>query len=260
MAGLVSAGPVAATLSPAFGQATTAHSLLLAWMMANDSGATDPWGSVSPGWTKVVSGGGAYEWTSLWYKADCGAGETAPTFTDAGGASLQSSMLMEFDGMLTSGVIDSSGAGVDDSTETATCAASDTEDGDLIIACEIWNGGAGIQTISQTMTDSGGAAVSYSVIAGPGPDAWHYNIVYGFAGAAGAGKSTATGTLSTFANGGCLIATFKAAPSFVVDTADPMAGGTQGSAYSQDLAASGGTEPYLWTLDSGSLPDGLVLS
>lgn len=50
------------------------------------------------------------------------------------------------------------------------------------------------------------------------------------------------------------------APSLTVDTADPMPAGAQGEAYDQDLAASGGTAPYTWTLESGSLPDGLVLS
>ncbi|MEK6410394.1 MAG: putative Ig domain-containing protein [Acidobacteriota bacterium] len=39
-----------------------------------------------------------------------------------------------------------------------------------------------------------------------------------------------------------------------------LADGVVGEAYSQTLAASGGTSPYKWDLTSGSLPDGLHLS
>ena len=44
-------------------------------------------------------------------------------------------------------------------------------------------------------------------------------------------------------------------------TTTSLAGGTQSVAYSQTLAATGGTQPYSWTLVSGSsLPAGLTLS
>ena len=39
-----------------------------------------------------------------------------------------------------------------------------------------------------------------------------------------------------------------------------LAGGTVGSVYSQTLSATGGTPPYGWSLLSGSLPSGLILS
>ena len=39
-----------------------------------------------------------------------------------------------------------------------------------------------------------------------------------------------------------------------------LPGGQVGTAYSQSLAATGGTPPYGWTLDAGSLPAGLSLS
>ena len=38
-----------------------------------------------------------------------------------------------------------------------------------------------------------------------------------------------------------------------------IAGGTVGSAYSQQLAATGGTAPYTWNIESGLLPSGLSL-
>jgi mono/diheme cytochrome c family protein len=51
--------------------------------------------------------------------------------------------------------------------------------------------------------------------------------------------------------------TFQA-PLSVTTTA--LAGGTVGSAYSQTLAATGGTAPYTWTVSVGTLPAGLNLT
>src|SRR5439155_5300335 len=39
-----------------------------------------------------------------------------------------------------------------------------------------------------------------------------------------------------------------------------LPGGTVASAYSATLSASGGTSPYSWSLSSGTLPTGLILS
>ncbi len=46
----------------------------------------------------------------------------------------------------------------------------------------------------------------------------------------------------------------------VITTAATLPAGMVGTAYTQTLAASGGTSPYTWMLASGSLPDGLSLS
>src|SRR5437763_8885930 len=43
-------------------------------------------------------------------------------------------------------------------------------------------------------------------------------------------------------------------------TSSQLPGGTVGSAYSATLSASGGTSPYSWSLSSGTLPTGLILS
>src|SRR5882672_11839150 len=48
------------------------------------------------------------------------------------------------------------------------------------------------------------------------------------------------------------------APLGLVTTSLP--GGTLGAAYSQTLAATGGIQPYRWTVTSGSLPAGLALN
>ncbi|HYW46756.1 MAG TPA: Ig domain-containing protein [Bryobacteraceae bacterium] len=45
-----------------------------------------------------------------------------------------------------------------------------------------------------------------------------------------------------------------------ITSASPLPQGTAGAAYSQTLAASGGTPPYTWSVASGTLPSGLALS
>jgi hypothetical protein len=45
-----------------------------------------------------------------------------------------------------------------------------------------------------------------------------------------------------------------------ITSASPLPSGTVGAAYSQTLAASGSTTPYVWSIASGSLPVGLTLS
>jgi hypothetical protein len=49
-------------------------------------------------------------------------------------------------------------------------------------------------------------------------------------------------------------------PAALAVSASSLPGGTSGSAYSQDLSASGGTNPYSWSVTSGSLPAGLSLA
>lgn len=49
-----------------------------------------------------------------------------------------------------------------------------------------------------------------------------------------------------------------AAPPIQITTTS-LPGGTVGTAYSQTLAASGGTPPFSWSIVSGALPDGLTL-
>lgn len=51
----------------------------------------------------------------------------------------------------------------------------------------------------------------------------------------------------------------SAATPLTISTAT-LSGATVGSAYSQTLAASGGTTPYTWTRSAGSLPSGLTLT
>jgi hypothetical protein len=53
--------------------------------------------------------------------------------------------------------------------------------------------------------------------------------------------------------------TLAVAP-FVITTSSPLSAGVVGVAYSQTLSVSGGTSPYTWSVVSGALPAGLLLS
>ncbi|WP_216843066.1 Ig domain-containing protein, partial [Granulicella sp. S190] len=50
-----------------------------------------------------------------------------------------------------------------------------------------------------------------------------------------------------------------AAPTLIINSSS-LAPGTQGSAYSSALSATGGTAPYTWSVTSGNLPAGLTLA
>jgi hypothetical protein len=225
---LVSAGPVAAatftpTLSPAFGQSTTAGDLLVAWLADNDSDASGPFTTSSPGWSIALQWGGAFQWGAIAYKPNCGAGETAPTFTSAGTPTFVFSQLREFSGGATSSPVDKTGNGGTSggATQTATNSAADGQAGDLIVSGTVWNGSTSSLTISNTMHDTNGSSVTPSVAnntgTGTGP---YYNFMHGIAGSTlGASGDTATSTLSGFESGGCGIVSFK-----------PASGGTNISA------------------------------
>ena len=51
-----------------------------------------------------------------------------------------------------------------------------------------------------------------------------------------------------------------AAQSLTITTTSPLPGGATDAAYSQTLAASGGTPPYTWSVSSGALPAGISLN
>jgi len=51
-----------------------------------------------------------------------------------------------------------------------------------------------------------------------------------------------------------------AAPTLTITSGSPLATGTVGTAYSQTLAATGGTAPYAWSIATGNLPPGISLN
>lgn len=68
------------SITPQYAQATTAGDLLVAWVGAN--AATPPSiNTTATGWSKAVAAYGSHVEVDIWYKANCAAGETPPTFT-----------------------------------------------------------------------------------------------------------------------------------------------------------------------------------
>jgi hypothetical protein len=236
---LVSAGPVATTLSPAFGQATTEGNFLLAWLFGNTAVTSDPFTGPGNGWEQAVVSGGPYGWTALWYKADCGTAETAPAWTAGDDNNNASSLLAEFSGVAKTGVLDQSGApGQSGATETATNSAPDSAAGDLVAFIAGWNGGTAATTITVTMTGPSGSSITPAVYSDPADvTGWKYAFAWGVAGTLGADADSATGTLGAYSGGASGIASFKAAgaggtahTSAVALTAAPLfeAGRTRG--------------------------------
>ncbi len=72
------------------------------------------------------------------------------------------------------------------------------------------------------------------------------------------GSGNATGTWSNPNH--LSTGSFTGARYFSITTSSFLPAGRVASAYSQTLAASGGSTPYVWTIDSGSLPAGLSLN
>lgn len=129
---LVKAGTIsensAATVSPAFGQATASTNFLLGcvgWSGANTSATT------ASGWSKAVEVvTSATVGAAIWFKPNCGAGETAPTFTSSS-ATRMAAVLSEWSGVATSSPVDqTSGSGT---TSGNTNTAADTNASDLAV-------------------------------------------------------------------------------------------------------------------------------
>ncbi|MFD2720682.1 putative Ig domain-containing protein [Hymenobacter monticola] len=122
---------------------------------------------------------------------------------------------------------------------------------------------------SQTLTASGGTApYTYAITAGALPAGLTLSSAGVLAGTPAAGGTfnfTVTATdASTSASGGPYAALRSyslviAAPTIVVSPAS-LPSGTQGTAYSQTLTASGGTAPYTYAITAGALPAGLSLT
>lgn len=208
---LVAEGPVASSLSPSFGASAKAGDLLVAYLSDNSSSSTDPFGTTAAGWQEAAVSGGPYYWTSIWYKANSGAGEAAPVFTSAG-ASVESSMLAEFSNVATSSPLDRTGSGSGTSAETATASAADSVAGDLILSGTVWNSSnPGPTSISTTISDSSGS----NVTANPTNDAsttgaWFYDFAYAVAGSTlGTHADSATSTLGVYSDGAAVLASFR---------------------------------------------------
>ena len=136
------------TISPAFGQATTSGNCLvarIAWV------ATAAVTTTATGWVQAASGvNGTTIKTAIWYKKNCGASETAPTFTVTSGTFLAAD-LQEWSGCDTSAPLDQTGTGTGTGSISAIASGTDSASGQAQI---IALGTSSSQSATVTYTDS----------------------------------------------------------------------------------------------------------
>ena len=211
VAKLVSQGPASSSLSPSFGQPTTAGNLLIAWTFSNPFGPFDVTTS-STGWLLAGHTGAQGGWESLWYKPDCRVSEPAPVFN--GGGSTLASGLMEFSGAR---YLDQAGGTFGAEPLVLSSGHIDTASGDLVVAFGIWGtSSAGPVTMTMTGTDSSGAVLPLHIA----NNASSTNVgLYWMTGwaqasiAAGPGSDMTSSTFSAYiGGGGGIVASFKALP------------------------------------------------
>jgi len=115
---------------------------------------------------------------------------------------------------------------------------------------------------SEALQAAGGTApYTWSNLSGslpPGLSVGSNGSVTGVPTAAGSYSFTVL-VVDSLARQASLQLSLAVAPALSVSTSS-LPGGTTGAAYSQSLAATGGTPPYTWSLVSGALPGGLTLS
>ncbi len=126
------------------------------------------------------------------------------------------------------------------------------------------NGTLGAAYNASILTTGGSGTVSYSIASGTLPT----GLLLSAAGTL-SGTPTAVGSFTftvqaqdTASTPVAATKTFTivvTAPQLLIATAS-ISNGVTGKAYSQQLNASGGIAPYVWTITSGSLPAGLTLS
>ena len=133
----------------------------------------------------------------------------------------------------------------------------------LAITTAALPGGTQYQAYSTTLAVSGGKAPytwsSTGLPAGLSLNA-STGAITGTPGAAGSSTVTAQVTdANATATSRTFTLTISAAPPLAI-TSTSLPAGVTGSAYSATLAASGGLQPYAWTIPAGALPPGLTLN
>ena len=205
---LIAEGAAVSALTPAFGQATTKGNLLIAWVFTTSTSASLTTTCSDPSWYLAGSGGSSGGWESLWYKPGCNTGETPPVFSDVSyGAAL--SQLQEF---TNARLFDQAGSANGNTPLTFTAPGPDTASGDLIFAFCVYGGSnPGPVTITMTGTDSYGAALNLNLSSNEsstGTLFWATGWTQAST-PAGPSQDTVTASISVFASGGGMVASFK---------------------------------------------------
>ncbi len=122
------------------------------------------------------------------------------------------------------------------------------------------------QPYSQTVGTSGGTSpLSFSLNSGGLPAGLNLSSAGVVSGTPTAGGSfsftiTATDSAGASASQAYTLTVNSNGSSLQITTSSPLPNGTAGTAYSQTLAATGGTQPYTWSVISGALPSGISLN
>jgi hypothetical protein len=198
------------TVSPTFGQVTTGGHLLVALL---GYGATS-----SPGftcsdatWSCADPSPGN---TMIWYKANCGANETAPTFT----ASLSSTVnktgvMVEFGGVAITSPLEQAGY-VSGTTSplTATASVADAAVGNLVVSTS-HEVNSSAQVVTTTDAFNNGTALN-AIFANDGQaSSYHSRLSFGITSmAASADSLTHTDTCTAITGMGVSIASFTPTP------------------------------------------------
>lgn len=158
------------TTSPSFAQATSAGNLLVGWVIASLANAT----TSATGWLKAV--GQSTDTIAIWYKPNCGAGETAPTFSGNG---TMWAVLAEFSGGDTSSPTDKIGGGLSATSPLSQSASgADVEAGQLVCACQ-HDALSKAGTTTSSHTYNNGATASGNANNDATSTTIHYRFSYG---------------------------------------------------------------------------------
>lgn len=209
---LVKAGTVATgttSLTPAFGQSTTAGNLLICRASGYGSTTNEAITISGTGWTLATSGWGTGNEVSsaIFYRANCGTGETAPTLSLSSGAFLAAD-LTEWSGAATTSPLDKTSAGNSSNSLDIYNSAPDTNASDLsIYAVGVYQATAGTITVTDSWQPTGGTEVAFQ---GYVATLSHYHAWFSAYLLNGNGGSVAdenapthTGTISGYSQHGC---------------------------------------------------------